>query len=176
MEVRSDAEAIAASVDRPDEFVLIFDRHFAAVYRFVARRLGADAGGDIASETFTRAFAQRARYRPETPTALPWLLGIANRLAANERRREARQLRAYAKAASDETVDLEVGDRGALADALGRIEPRDRDALLLFAWADLSYAEVAEALAIPVGTVRSRINRARSLMQAALVEGGAQHA
>jgi RNA polymerase sigma factor (sigma-70 family) len=89
-------------------------------------------------------------------------------VAANERRREARQLRAYATVASrepaqDEAVGIDRfgGAREEFVSALGQLKRQDRDALLLFAWGDLGYAEIAEALGIPVGTVRSRINRAR---------------
>ncbi len=167
----TDAEAIAASVEQPDEFVVIFRRYFQPVYRYVARRLGADAAGDIAAETFTRAFAQRARYRSQTASALPWLLGIATRVAAGERRREARQLRAFTTLPEPRTqghFDGAVADRDVLLGALGGLDGRDRDTLLLFAWADLTYDEVADALGIPVGTVRSRINRARRRLQVAL--------
>jgi RNA polymerase sigma-70 factor (ECF subfamily) len=57
---------------------------------------------------------------------------------------------------------------GCLAAGLARLAGRDRDVLLLIAWADLSYAEVAEALGIPIGTVRSRLSRARRILRAAL--------
>lgn len=172
--VRNDAEAIAASVEQPDEFVVIFDRHFQAVYGFLARRFGADAAPDLAAETFARALEARARYRPETPTALPWLLGIATRVGANERRREESRLRAYASAAGRADVVVDTTGDGLLesqvAAALARLKRGDRDAVLLLAWADLTYDEIAAALAIPVGTVRSRINRARRQLRDALAE------
>jgi RNA polymerase sigma-70 factor (ECF subfamily) len=56
----------------------------------------------------------------------------------------------------------------ALAPALARLDAGQRDVLLLVAWADLTYQEVAEALGIPVGTVRSRLNRARRKVRTAL--------
>ena len=70
-----------------------------------------------------------------------------------------------------EPVDQRVSARAVqrdLAAALARLAARDRDVLLLIAWADLSYEEVAVALDIPVGTVRSRLNRARSKVREAL--------
>ena len=53
----------------------------------------------------------------------------------------------------------------ALASALSTLGPGERDALLLHAWTDLTYEQIAEALAVPVGTVRSRINRARRVVR-----------
>ena len=167
--MRTDAEAIAASLEQPDEFVTIFDRHFQAVYRFLARRFGAAAASDLAAETFTRAFAGRARYRTQAPSALPWLLGVATRVGAGERRREARQLRAYASLPPGRVSGGEPAPPDdALLAGLRRLKPGDRDALLLFVWGELEYAEIAEALDIPVGTVRSRINRARGRLRDAL--------
>jgi RNA polymerase sigma-70 factor (ECF subfamily) len=165
VEVTTDADAIAASVDEPDRFVVIFDRHVRAVYGFLARRYGADAAADLSSETFARAFERRARYRPETPTALPWLRGIATRVAANEWRREARRFRAYAAAAEAPRQADPPAPDGEVFAALGQLERGDRDALLLFVWGDLAYEEIAAALEIPVGTVRSRINRARARLR-----------
>jgi DNA-directed RNA polymerase specialized sigma24 family protein len=130
---------------------------------------------DIASETFARAFELRARYRPQTETALPWLLGIATRVAANERRREARRFRAYAAAASSATTGEPGLPDGDVMAALGRVKRRDRDALLLHVWGDLTYDEIAAALEIPIGTVRSRINRARRQLREILaLEPGPQ--
>ena len=125
----TDAEAIAASLDEPERFVVIFDRHVRVVYRLLARRYGPDAAADLASETFARAFERRARYRPETPTALPWLLGIATRVAANERRREARQFRAYAAALEPAGHGELAAPDGDVLAALGRLKRGDRDAV-----------------------------------------------
>jgi RNA polymerase sigma-70 factor, ECF subfamily len=170
--VRSDAETIAASVEQPDEFAVIFDRHIRAVYRFLARRYGSGAAADLAAETFARAFERRASYRLEMPSALPWLLGVATRVGANEHRREATQLRAYASVAAHEATHQggeEAGtDTGAAVAALAALKRGDRDAFLLLAWGELAYDEIAAALEIPVGTVRSRINRARRQLRDAL--------
>jgi RNA polymerase sigma-70 factor (ECF subfamily) len=168
VEVTTDAEAIAASVDEPDRFVVIFDRHVRAVYVFLARRYGADAAADLASETFSRAFERRARYRPDTPTALPWLLGIGTRVAANERRREARRFRAYAAAAEPAGHGELSAPGGEVIALLARLKRGDRDAFLLLVWGELAYDEIAAALEIPLGTVRSRIHRARQQLREAL--------
>jgi RNA polymerase sigma-70 factor (ECF subfamily) len=117
-----------------------------------------------------RAFERRSRYDRTRPSALPWLLGIAVNLVARHYRDEERQLRAYARTGVDpiaggEELDarLDAADtRARLAVALAELRPEERDVLLLHAWVELEYAEIAEALEIPVGTVRSRLSRARA--------------
>jgi RNA polymerase sigma factor (sigma-70 family) len=109
--------------------------------------------------------------------ALPWLFGIAANLARRHRRTEVRRLRAYARTGRDPLLD-EHGDAPArldaaaagprLAAALAELRAHDREALLLFAWAELSYEEISLALRIPVGTVRSRLHRARQALRAHL--------
>jgi RNA polymerase sigma factor (sigma-70 family) len=170
----SDGEIIACSLHDPDAFVALFERHFAELHRYLARRVGAELADDLAAETFAQAFRVRVRYRPLTPDARPWLYGIAANLLFKHRRGEARRLRALARARSEVAHDdaesaLERVDAAALAPrvaaALRGLAPRDREVLLLFAWAELGYAEIGVALAIPVGTVRSRLNRARAQVQ-----------
>lgn len=172
-----DAASINASLSDPAAFRAVFDRHFDAVHRFVSRRIGSASADDIAAETFVRAFEHRARYRRERDSALPWLLGIAVNLLGHHYRDEERQLRAYARTGVDpvlETADVSdarldaEGSRRRLAAALAELRPEERDVLLLFAWAELDYAEIAEALEVPIGTVRSRLSRAREHVRSAL--------
>ena len=182
METRSDAQFIADSRVEPRAFAAVFDRHYDAVYRYLARRLGPDLADDLAAETFTTAFDVRRRYDTAHPDARPWLFGIATNLLRHHRRGEARRLRAYARL--DRPTDPD-GDFGgvearldasragpAIADALTQLVAGDRDVLLLFAWAGLRYEEIAVALRIPVGTVRSRLHRARRRVRELLGESG----
>lgn len=81
-----DGTAIAKSQHNPEAFTEVFDRHFAFVHRYVARRIGRDRADDLASQTFTVAFAHRGRYRDDLGTARPWLLGIATNLMRAEYR------------------------------------------------------------------------------------------
>jgi RNA polymerase sigma factor (sigma-70 family) len=174
----SDAHAIQRSYDDPDWFAVLYDRHAAQVYRYVCRRIGAEAAEDVTAETFLIAFGKRRRYDLSHPDARPWVLGIATREVSRRRRAEQARLRAVrrlpvdrdpAGTAEQVTADISArATRGALAEALSRLAGRDRDVLLLVAWGQLSYEEVAQALGIPVGTVRSRLNRARRKMQDAL--------
>jgi RNA polymerase sigma factor (sigma-70 family) len=168
----SDADVIRVSLSEPDSFVAIFERHFEPIYGYLTRRAGVDAGSELASEVFTAAFAQRARYDLSRVDALPWLYGIAANLLRRRRRREGRQLRAYARAPLDRATEPGFGGQSdpVLATALAALKPPDREVLLLFAWADLDYGQIAEALRIPVGTVRSRLNRARRQLRTALTD------
>ena len=160
----TDREAIRRSLSEPELFLVVFDRHYDAIARYFARRLPRDIAADLASETFTRAFAARARFDSRREHALPFLYGIAANLIRRHRRSEARMLRAYARSAAAETAPgaIEGSDVSAVAEALRELRPEEREVLLLFAWADLEYEQIAQALGIPVGTVRSRLSRARS--------------
>ena len=71
----SDAEAIVSSLAVPDAFRSVFDRHFDAVHRYLARRVGRARADDLASQTFVVAFERRASFRPDVLDARPWLLG-----------------------------------------------------------------------------------------------------
>lgn len=167
--VVTDSEAIRASLADPPAFEAVFQRHFDTVHRFLRRRLAASAAEDLASQTFVEAFDTRKRYRPERPNALPWLLGIATNLMRHHYRDEERQLRAYERTGLDPVLGSpEPSGDGRVAGALAGLRPEERDALLLFVWADLGYEEIAEALGLPVGTVRSRLSRARQKLRAAL--------
>ena len=131
-----------------------------------SRGAGPDLGRDLASETFTRAFAARRRYDALRGEERPWLFGIANNPLRRHYRDEERRLRALARL--DVRRDDAWPDEPRLADALGALSRDERDVLLLFAWADLTYEEIATALGLPVGTVRSRLHRARAQFRAAL--------
>jgi RNA polymerase sigma-70 factor (ECF subfamily) len=172
----SDAEAIRRSGQRPEAFEQVFERRFDAVHNFLRRRVGGDLADELAAEAFARAFAARGRFVAAHESALPWLLGIASNLIADHRRAEGRRLAALARAAGEPAPSrLQPAEPldAALAEALAALPVRDRDALLLLAWGELSYEEVAVALAIPLGTVRSRINRARRRLGERLGEAAA---
>lgn len=166
--VTSDSEIIRRSWDQPATFAEVYDRHAPAVYRYAARRTGIDAADDIMAETFLVAFERRERFDGSYESALPWLLGIATVLIRKHRGVEARLWRAVAASGPPATVVEDRDDRldasvavRTLAGAIRRMHARDRDTLLLYAWGDLDYEGVARAMDVPVGTVRSRLNRAR---------------
>lgn len=173
----SDSELISASAASPGDFAAIFDRHFDAVYAYLQRRIGRDLAEELSAETFLVAFDNRHRYDASRGGPRPWLLGIATNLLRHHWRREVRELRAYARSAADPVLDAfdgveerldASGERRRLVEGLAELPGPERDALLLAAWADLSYAEIAVALEVPVGTVRSRLSRARQRISSSL--------
>jgi RNA polymerase sigma factor (sigma-70 family) len=176
-----DADLIQRSLQDAEAFAGLYDRHAAPLHRYVARRLGDGAADDIVADAFLHAFRRRHKYDLKVLDARPWLYGIAANLIGKHSRAEVRMLRAYARTGRDpvRAVDAVSGDeidsrlsaqatQRALAAALAALPAADRDVLLMVAWADLSYHEVAAALHIPVGTVRSRLHRARTKVRAAL--------
>lgn len=178
---QTDAEHIAASCSDPEWFGAIFERHFDTIYQYLACRIGADAADDLASEVFSVAFRRRSSYDLTRDNARPWLYGIATNLLHRHHRTEQRQLRAYARSdlrsegfdATTVIARVDAGTwRAAVAVALAALKPRDRDVLLLFSGEDQSYQDIANALGIPVGTVRSRLNRARRIVRERLSQSG----
>ncbi|KHD79317.1 RNA polymerase sigma factor [Actinoplanes utahensis] len=174
----SDSAVIEASGRDPEMFGLIYDRYAAMLYRFAFRRLGAEAAEDVVAETFLAAFRRRASYDIDRADARPWLFGILVKEISRHHRIEDARLRAAAALRAPRN-DEGLADRvaevvsagaagGVLAAALAELKGRDRDVLLLIAWSDLSYDETATALGIAIGTVRSRLNRARRQIREAL--------
>lgn len=162
-----------------------FDQVFQAEYRplrsYLYRRLGSSEADELAAETFAIAYRRWADFDPSRPVR-PWLYGIAANLLRHKWRKERRMLRAYARSgldsslgqedeASVERADAQAQNR-ALAAALAELRPAEREVLLLHAWADLTDAEIAEAISLPMGTVKSRLHRARQRMRNRLAASG----
>jgi RNA polymerase sigma-70 factor (ECF subfamily) len=167
----SDGLVISDSASEPALFREIFVRHHRAVWQFLARRYDGSLAEEITAATFAEAFGARARFDPSRADARPWLMGIAVNLARAHRRRELAQLRLSARGRGEGSEDIAgraLDRRSALAAALLSLEEGDRETLLLYALADLSYAEIADALGVPEGTVRSRLNRARRIVKEAI--------
>ncbi|MFJ8036561.1 RNA polymerase sigma factor [Streptomyces sp. NPDC096032] len=174
-----DAQIVAQSLEQSELFARLYDRYAPDIHRYAARRLGDAAADDITADTFLVAFRIRSRYDRTRANARPWLYGIAGNLIGKQRRAEVRALRALARTGHDplaasggefwlEDTDSRIAAQGPLAGALAGLSAPDRHVLLLVAWAELTYQEVAEALDVPVGTVRSRLNRARRKVRTAL--------
>ena len=170
----SDADVIAASLAEPAAFGAIFDRHASTMLRYFGRRVEPAAAEGLLGEVFRIAFEQRASFDPSRASARPWLYGIAANLVGRHRRSERRRLHAMARLAARQPTDQNdvVGEQAAgsldaaeawsrLAGTVDALPAVEREALLLFAWENLSYDDIADALGVPVGTVRSRLNRAR---------------
>lgn len=175
MSTDTDGEIIRLARDNPAVFGELFDRHASALYRYAARRAGEFAADDVIAETFLIAWERLESYDPDHDDARPWLFGIATNLLRRHHRSEARMLKAAARLAARDSVADEserinaqtdaVVATGFIALALNKMPAIDRDTLLLYAWGDLTYEGIATAMDVPVGTVRSRLNRARRTLR-----------
>lgn len=174
--------------DRPDltgpdpaaVFGRLFDELAPALHRYLARRVGGTIADDLVADTFVTALDRRHSYDPARAGVRAWLYGIAGNLLRHHVRDELRALRATARlgqdpAAMDGTDGPEhrVPERldaqrrvAKLAAALAVLSADDREVLLLTSWAGLSPTEIAEALGVPAGTVRSRLHRVRRWLRA----------
>lgn len=172
----TDGELIQLSLEDPDLFAEIFDAHYAAIYRFASAALGRLRAEDIAGEVFVRAFESRHRFDPSYESARPWLYGIASNLIQDHLRKTARQHRAYQRAATGEEAqsgfENEVASRvdaarsiPGLMDALMALREEEASVVILFVAGDRTYQEIASILEIPIGTVRSRLSRARQTLR-----------
>lgn len=176
--VSTDNDIIRRSRDSPAVFGELYDRHASIIYRYAARRAGDFAADDVTSETFLVAWEHLDTYDLDREDARPWLFGIATNLLRRHHRAEARMLKVAAQAASREAMS-DDSDRiaaqvdataatGRIARTLRAMAAIDRETLLLYAWADLTYEGIAVAMGVPVGTVRSRLNRARRTLRTQL--------
>jgi RNA polymerase sigma-70 factor (ECF subfamily) len=173
---RTDGEAIAASLSEPRAFGIVFERHFGAILRYLRRRLDDRQAEEATAQTFFVAFDERGRFDRARDDARPWLFGIATNVARRHRRSEVRELRAIAALDTDPATSIDGSEarldaerlRGALARCLADLPPEECDVLYLLVWAELDQPEIAAALEVPLGTVKSRLSRARKRVQAAL--------
>jgi RNA polymerase sigma-70 factor (ECF subfamily) len=170
-------------LDDPQQFAFLFERHARAVHRYVASRARRGDVDDVVSEAFVTAFRTRARYDQAFDDARPWLLGIATNVLRHHYRSEGRRLtrlQAVAHAPQPEFDPAEsvvaavdnASEFDRVARALGRLDDRHRDVLLLAASTDLTYEQIARALGVPVGTVRSRLARGRLRLRELLETNG----
>lgn len=176
--MNTDSEIIRSSLDDPGRFADIFERHATNVEAFIASRIGPGSKDDVLSETFLVGFRRRAKFDLSSDSARPWLLGIATRIIRRHRAIEAANWRSFVAASgSAETAgSTEMDASSNRMDAAARVRElgpriaalsaRERETLFLYAWGDLTYEQVAEALRVPVGTVRSRLNRIRQRLLA----------
>lgn len=161
-------------------FEAVFEAESPALHRYLRRRVGISAAEDLTAATFATAYSKWSRFNATRPVR-PWLYGIAANFARHHWRDERRMLRAYARtgvdpvlAEEDAAVDRVDADaqRRELAAALASLRPRDREILLLHAWADLTDTEIASALSLPLGTVKSCLHRTRERLRNQLSSDG----
>lgn len=173
---RGDTDVLTRGVvaDR-DDAAEMYRVHVGTIHRYLSARVGPEVGEELTAQTFVEAWARRDSYDPERGAQGAWLMGIAANVLRHHFRQEGRRARAHlALSAQQRLVDLadtmqeEVSDGLAAAErwaslraAFGELSGPDREVLVLACHPDLSYAAMAEELEIPIGTLRSRLSRAR---------------
>ncbi|MEV3914089.1 RNA polymerase sigma factor [Streptomyces canus] len=161
----------------PDAFAELFDECARVVYSH-AYRLTADwsLAEDVMSTTFMEAWRRRASVEAEGGSLRPWLLGIATNVVRSRHRSNRRYRSAVsAAAAAEERVEDHAEETAGRLDdrrrlnatmaALSLLRGPEREVLTLCLWEGMEYVEAARVLGIPVGTVRSRISRARAKLR-----------
>jgi RNA polymerase sigma-70 factor (ECF subfamily) len=150
-----------------DAFGTLFERHANAIYNYCFRRVGDWATAeDLLSVVFLEAWRRRDQaLAPEK--VLPWLYGIATNVVRNQRRSQRRYAAALRRLPPDDQHEY-IDDDLQLQSVFRRVKQlprREQEVFALCAWFDVSYEDAALALAIPVGTVRSRLSRARARLR-----------
>ena len=171
--------ALLARMKQGDEqaFAALYRRHKDSVYRFALLYCGSPAvASDVAQDTFLHFITQPGQFDPTRGSVGAWLCGIARNLARkhfNHREdatdpHDLQDDRAMGEAHVDRDSPLERLLRAEAAEevrqAVAAIAPHYRDVLILCELSELSYAEAAQVCGIDIGTVRSRLSRARSLL------------
>ncbi len=177
----ADTKLVAELRDgRPAALGELIDRYADRVNNHCFRRIGSwDAAEDATSTVFLELWRTRQRAITYDDSALPWILGIATNVCHNATRKRRRHLRAIDRMPRHGVVVPDHADAVAsrldderrmarLLEALDELPKRDRELIALVAWTGLSYEQAAASLDIPVGTVRSRLSRARRRLAAAV--------
>ena len=148
-----------------ERFERVFDEHFRSVSAYALRRASHADAEEVVAETFLVAW-RRVDEVPRDPK--PWLLGIARRVLANQRRAAGRRETLRARVAGERQHDLEPGRRPPVIEALAGLSKNDRELLLLVAWDGLSTREAAVVLGCSTTAAKVRVHRARHRLRAQL--------
>lgn len=159
-----------------EAFGVLFERHARAVYNYCFRRTADWAmAEDLTSAVFLEAWRRRHEIAPPDMSILPWLFGVATNLLRNVGRTRRRYRHAIGRLPqwvsdpdfSDDVVQRLDAERSMrlVLEQLRHLPPHERDVLALCVWMGTSYEDAAAALGVPVGTVRSRLSRARARLR-----------
>jgi RNA polymerase sigma-70 factor (ECF subfamily) len=164
------------AADDPNAFGLLFERHGATIHRYALRRTANPATAeDVVSLVFLEAWRRRAQVDLRQASALPWLYGVAGNVLRSQGRSRRRHAAALERLAalpepSPMLVERQVEAAAEAATVMQQISAlplRQREVLVLASTERLSHAEIAEALGTTVGTVKSRLSRARARLDRA---------
>jgi RNA polymerase sigma factor (sigma-70 family) len=164
-----------ARADDRAAFGVLFERHANAIYNYCFGRVGDwSAAEDLVSIVFLEAWRRRRKDLP-AGKVLPWLYGIATNVARNQRRSQRRYASALGRMPAlrpdpsfAEAADSHLDDERQMQHVLTlvrRLPKHEQDVFALCGWSQLSYEDAAAALGVPVGTVRSRLSRARARLR-----------
>ena len=168
----------------PDALAALFDLYGDRIHTHCFRQLGSwHEAEDATATVFLEVWRHRSRVVVHDGSAVPWLFGVATNVCRNLNRSSRRRLRAvgglpWSEHVPDhaelvtERLDPEARMKQVLA-AIEQLPAHEREVLALVAWAGLTYEQAAAALAVPVGTVRSRLSRARKRLALPDPEGKA---
>ncbi len=180
--METDAAILLASLSEPERFGEIFDRHYRPVWGYMAKVAGPQLADDLAGQVFLSAFESRHRFDTEQGSVRAWLYGIASNLVRTRFRTDRRARQALRRLSIDrggaDRIELVVEADALRAEAvrvrraMNDLGFDDRHIIVLAAWEGLTYPEIASILGVPVGTVRSRLSRARSRLRELLSECG----
>lgn len=173
--IQSDAVIIRNSITDPNAFEDIFHRHYKTIYNYFSRRVENEVIEELASSVFVKAFEIRNKFDTTKENSLPWLYGISSNILNTSRRtknryqvREKRAFEFYKQDAISNDQSLLIEDKKlneSISGALENLKKADLEVVLLFIWEQLTYQEIASTLEIPIGTVKSRINRAKNILE-----------
>ncbi|MFA5487789.1 MAG: RNA polymerase sigma factor [Candidimonas sp.] len=173
---------LASDVDEDHLFKELVEQHSSRLYRFIIKHIGNSTDAqDLTQQTFVEAVQSYRKFRGESQLST-WLYGIALNLVRNHLSRSPERRYEFL---NDEFLDGEMTSlptpdaqteqnqaMAALRSALDELPAHMRDLLLLVGTDDISYEEAATMLMVPVGTVRSRLSRARSALKGKLRDRG----
>lgn len=183
MEISDSALWIQAASGSEAAFGALFERHSGAVYNYCFRRTGHwPTAEDLTAATFLEAWRRRDEIRLSGDSLRPWLLGVATNLMRNHRRSVRRRDAALRRVRTEVAIEGVADDVAArvddehtmrrLLDLISSMSIREREVISLVLWSGLSYEEAAVALDVAVGTVKSRLSRARRrLVELAVASG-----
>ncbi|HEU4319583.1 MAG TPA: sigma-70 family RNA polymerase sigma factor [Acidimicrobiia bacterium] len=152
---------------RQRRFEELYERHMLEVLAYCMRRLGRTNAADACSETFLIAW-RRLDDLPEPPQTLPYLYGIARRVASNQARSLRRRSRLDARltalgvstAPDPELLVAQSNRDQEIVAAVRRLKPKDREIVMLYAWEDLPRDTIAEMMGMTRSAIDQRIHRA----------------
>jgi RNA polymerase sigma-70 factor, ECF subfamily len=166
--------ALSAATGDPVAAAALVRATQAEVWRFVAALVDPGTADDLTQETYLRALRALPAFEGRS-SARTWLFGIARRVCADHVRATVRRRRLLTEAARslDEPPAADPAGLMGAAELLSRLNPDQREAFVLTQVLGLSYEEAAQSLEVPIGTIRSRVARARSALVATITAADA---